>query len=371
MPNNGLFQVAPIIVTDFSWGLINAVLETFNNCTSTMYINWCFEIIFKKSESVLIASLMKCIFHLCSVHFLKLIITKVRKIKPNQDEEKDKKLQNDFIFAFTLLQNSVKIEEFSETFKHVSNIFNLKFSSAEYNDSMETIKQQLLDRNLTVIKYDEKTDNPYSKQIKIKNQKSFDHEIIIIDNDFSEDALKKISPFAIHFKKYIKQHQNSVITKPDDDKNEQNINYCPELFNIIIDYLHILPFWTGIMIEEWKLMNPNYSKILSSLLNNNPVENEFKQKKHYLFQNLPIMPSQYTSRMKFRLDALGVEKNKNEIEKVQLNKAKHSSDATEPWQERSKKRKQRSTTFYDNPNPNIFMEKNKIKNKKGKLNSIL
>ena len=168
-----------------------------------MYINWCFEIIFKKSESVLIASLMKCIFHLCSVHFLKLIITKVGKIKPNQDEEKDKQLQNDFIFAFTLLQNSVKIEEFSETFKHVSNIFNLKFSSAEYNDSMETIKQQLLDRNLTVIKYDEKTDNPYSKQIKIKNQKSFDHEIIIIDNDFSEDALKKISPLVFILKNIL------------------------------------------------------------------------------------------------------------------------------------------------------------------------
>jgi hypothetical protein len=112
IPKNGLFKVAPIIVTDFSWGLINAIMETFNNCTVTIYINWCFEIIFKKSECIILASIMKSIFQLCSVHFLKLIITKARKIKPFKDEGKDKNLQNDFIFAFTLLQNSMNIDEF-------------------------------------------------------------------------------------------------------------------------------------------------------------------------------------------------------------------------------------------------------------------
>jgi hypothetical protein len=31
IPRCELFQFAPIIVTDFSWGLINAIMETFNN----------------------------------------------------------------------------------------------------------------------------------------------------------------------------------------------------------------------------------------------------------------------------------------------------------------------------------------------------
>jgi len=46
-----LFQFAPILVTDFSWGLINAVMGTFNNCTSAISLNWCFEIIFKNQKA--------------------------------------------------------------------------------------------------------------------------------------------------------------------------------------------------------------------------------------------------------------------------------------------------------------------------------
>jgi hypothetical protein len=359
IPRNGLFQVAPIVVTDFSWGLINAVLETFNNCTATIYINWCFEIIFKESDSILLANIMKCIFQLCSVHFLKLIITKVRKIKPFADEEKNKKIQNDFIFAFTLLQNSINIEEFTVNFINVYNIFNLKYASTDYDDSTKIIKQQLLDRNLTVIKYNEIQNNSDVRELKKKNSET--HQIMIVDDDFSERALKNYSPFAIHFNKCIKQHE-VLITKNLKDKNKSQINwnYCPKLFNILLDYIHILPFWTVIMVEKWKFMNPNYSKLIASLLNNNPVENHFKQTKHCLFEALPVMPSQYTSRMKLRLDALCIENYKNELDKVQLNNAKHSSDATEPWQNRKNKRRKGSKTFYDDPNPRIFEQKDKI-----------
>ena len=92
-----------------------------------MYLNCCFEIIFKKSESVLIANLMKSIFQLCSVHFLKLIITKVRKIKPFNSKGNNQKIQNEFIFAFTLLQNSTNIEEFNDNLKHVYASNDLRF----------------------------------------------------------------------------------------------------------------------------------------------------------------------------------------------------------------------------------------------------
>jgi hypothetical protein len=64
--------------------------------------------------------------------------------------------------------------------------------------------------------------------------------------------------------------------------------------------------------------------------------------------------------MKLRLDALCIENYKNELDKVQLNNAKHSSDATEPWQNRKNKRRKGSKTFYDDPNPRIFEQKDKI-----------
>jgi hypothetical protein len=39
------FQIAPIIVTDFCWPIINAVIETFNNSSFEAYINWCADIL--------------------------------------------------------------------------------------------------------------------------------------------------------------------------------------------------------------------------------------------------------------------------------------------------------------------------------------
>jgi hypothetical protein len=64
------FQYAPIIVTDFSWGLINAVVKTLNNCNFDTYINWCADIILKKQ--IWKFNIMQSIIVLCYSHFLKM-----------------------------------------------------------------------------------------------------------------------------------------------------------------------------------------------------------------------------------------------------------------------------------------------------------
>ena len=58
--------------------------------------------------------------------------------------------------------------------------------------------------------------------------------------------------------------------------------YCPELFKIIQDKLHLLPFWTGIMIKQgvavldYKKMLISQSRIRKlTRLDNNCVENRF------------------------------------------------------------------------------------------------
>ena len=82
IPKTKSFQIAPIIVTDFCWGLINAIMTTFNNCSVDTYINWCYEILFNDcSYTVFLANVMKMIFVLCAVHFLKMVTKRVRKIK--------------------------------------------------------------------------------------------------------------------------------------------------------------------------------------------------------------------------------------------------------------------------------------------------
>jgi hypothetical protein len=63
------------------------------------------------------------------------------------------------------------------------------------------------------------------------------------------------------------------------------------------------------------------------------------------------MPSQNTSRMKNRIDALCLE---NEIENLQLKKEKHISEETEPWQPRIKTRKRRGKTFFNRSAIGLF-----------------
>ena len=60
-----------IIVTDFSWALINSVCIIFNNCPVGEYLNWCYEKLiginhFENQKKSMVMP------YLCSTHFLKL-----------------------------------------------------------------------------------------------------------------------------------------------------------------------------------------------------------------------------------------------------------------------------------------------------------
>ena len=341
------FHFAPIIVTDFSWGIINSAMETFNNCTVIVYINWCFDILFHNENSIIIANVMKTIFCLCAVHFLKLIISKVRKIKKFQSEENNKKIQNAFIFAFTLLQNATTVEDFSTNLKYVYSIFNSRHITKDYLLSEVAVKAQLINRNSTVISLENEMDEDRYKYVKSKEH------MIIIDDDFCENSLKQSSPFKIYFDKLIKQHAKNIKISEEKKENiKNNFYFCPEMFNILIDYIYIIPFWNGIILNHWKLLNPSYKSSIKARLDNNPVENHIKQIKNCLFSSLPLMPSQYTSQMKTRLNALCIENYKLDFENIKLNTQKHISDAIEPWGEKrktSRNRKQKMFSFYEKP----------------------
>jgi hypothetical protein len=179
--------------------------------------------------------------------------------------------------------------------------------------------------------------------------------VLIVDSDFPKNSLKTDSPFKVHFDKLIRMHQKEVQAKITNiDENETNFEYCPALFDILREYLYIVPFWAGVMLDYWKTLNPKYKNLIGNRLDNNPAENNFRQKKHNLFQNLSVMPSQYTSRMKNRIDVLCMENYKNEIENLQLKKEKHISEETEPWQPRIKTRKRRGKTFFNRSAIGLF-----------------
>ncbi|CAF0972658.1 unnamed protein product [Brachionus calyciflorus] len=106
-----------VIVTDFSWPLINSVLETFNRISISTYLRLCFKkIIDREKFNEEFKNMI--IPYLCSTHFIKNISKKAKKVKI------DMQTRTAFIFSFTLIQNSTSIEEKENYLLIIYNMFN-------------------------------------------------------------------------------------------------------------------------------------------------------------------------------------------------------------------------------------------------------
>ena len=211
--NKKTFRVAPIICTDFSFALLNAACNVFNNCTLEFYLKWCFEILFRKAKSISIGSCMQVIFHLCGAHFLKMVVKKVKKIKKYNEDSNDKtlvpkntrrnkNLQNLFIFSFSLLQNSIQLDDFINNFILLHHIFNEKYYSKKVSDSFSAISKQLLDRgyeNISIKKEPEENEPNYKKE----EEKYHEYSKFNSFDKNDESSLKKKSLFANYFLKLL------------------------------------------------------------------------------------------------------------------------------------------------------------------------
>jgi len=56
-----MFKVAPIVIKDFDWALINSLLMVFNTCDAIFYVNWCYDILFERTKSIKIYNRMSSI----------------------------------------------------------------------------------------------------------------------------------------------------------------------------------------------------------------------------------------------------------------------------------------------------------------------
>jgi hypothetical protein len=377
------FQIAPIIVTDFSWALLNAVCTVFNNCSIGFYIRWCFEMMFKKKKSLLIFNSMKVRLHLCGAHFLKLVIQKVKRIKKYDENVKDPnlkkhnklmniKIQKAFIFSFVLLQNSAKIDDFIENLKNVYQMFNVSHWSEKVKQSGCDIKKKLSQRNLTVLSIKLPPEEP---DLQFKNSRKEDrhHEYVKYNsnNDDDETTLKHNSPFTIYFGQILKNLEESnkdttfnpktlqsttafcfkkEAQKNAESKEKLNEYFSPQMFSIIVDYLHIMPLWTWVIIGIWQKVNIKHNSF--DRFTNNMVENWFNQLKNGILQSKQTMPSILCSKLFNKIEATYETHFKKE--NVKLNKnSKSLAYIKENWK-KSKPRHVKGYYYDGIPNRRLF-----------------
>lgn len=269
---------------DFSWALINGVLNVFNKMSIREYLDWSFRKIINNKEDKIEILPTNTRVYLCSTHFLKSLVKKTKKIdlEPN--------IRTFFIFCFTLLQNSVSIIQFNNYLLNIKNIFdnNQKTSALYY--SLSTIRIEIQNRNLDKLDFSSFENETCSINKSNECKKNIDDSPLE-----TIESIKKTSPFSSYFDNILKSFHDKITTKKIKSHGE-NVFYHPQLFALIVDQLYLLPLWTGLAIDDFK---KNYKSDLSECfktrLTNNPVENYFGLLKNRVLGKRKVFPSDFVS----------------------------------------------------------------------------
>ena len=341
------FVVPPIVVTDFSWALIIAVLEAFNNCSVISYLQWTYDVLVKYSENQQLNQLMKTRIIICQTHIFKAVVEKTNSYIENRRSidksyDKNNKIKKFFLFCFTVLQNSTCLNEFNEFIQDIYQIFCKEFSTKKTIICVEKIKMHILKRNFDIFKI---IDTQFLTKIK-----TVESNLKIYINPESNNNLKKCSPYIKHFKDII----NSI---PTEDYNIKTFNeyFSPELFNIIEEKLHLLPFWTGIMIRQCQSVQANMTYIENDCkifdatrITNNPVENRIEflknkllMKKRNLVTSEIIKPIYNDIKSKYFEYYSSNDQNSTNFNGIKSTKIKH-----EQWMDKRVKNIKREKSYY-------------------------
>lgn len=271
--------IAPFVVTDESWALINSVIRTFNQCSPLTYLNWAYNVLTKNESNYNMNSAMRTRVILCQTHFFKNVAIKSKEIVKT-----DKKKFNLFLYAFTVLQNSITIREFEKNLEYLFDIFCRKNKSEKTILALTTINAKVSERNLDIFKIHDAD---------ILNLNDHKRKNVFVMHDDDKDVIKK-SEFTEHFKSLINSFNDSVFPC----LFEENAFYCPSLFDIIRVKLHIMPLWSGVMIRQGIRVIDRYLYSESRLrektrFDNNPGEGYFCiLKTKILLDEVKVLPSE-------------------------------------------------------------------------------
>ena len=137
------FSIAPIIVTDFSFALINGAMNAINKCSLTYYIQYCYNLLVNGDNLINMTTHL----YLCSTHFLKSMIKKVKRFKMKDNGW----IINTFIYSFSLIQNSITMEEVENNMINFYNLFNSKYKNESVMYSKEALRTEIINRDLNRI----------------------------------------------------------------------------------------------------------------------------------------------------------------------------------------------------------------------------
>lgn len=160
-------EVAPFIVVDESYALINSIMSIFNGCDILAYINWTWKILNGKimkyflqdylnfrslilgdSSNMNLHCAMSTRLFICHTHLFKNMIRKCDKLLKKRKEKNSLNIKSLFQYCFTLLQNSTSLDEFTS---HLELCFKIFCSKNCAKISIEKVNNMINKRNIKLI----------------------------------------------------------------------------------------------------------------------------------------------------------------------------------------------------------------------------
>lgn len=249
------FKLPKAVVTDFSWANIVSLMKAVNNIDVIDYLNLAFQVIVENQKFSLTA--IKSMIYLCSTHFLKNIQIDTKNALKNVGSEKAKKFYNLFIGAFCVLQNSICINVFNQILKSLKIVFTSKIKNELFEINYLIVRAFILNNSVEIV--DHSCSNCKTME---KIKENDEKKIIFIENN--DVSYVKDSPFTKYFNDLLNFQLDTI-------GSTKNKYFMPKLFELITKKLHLMPFWSGVMLKHF---NINQSR-----LSNNFVEKRFQDLK--------------------------------------------------------------------------------------------
>ncbi|KAL1453548.1 hypothetical protein WDU94_009880 [Cyamophila willieti] len=290
-------RVAQHIVTDCSFAIINAVLETVNIMNLNRYLIVCYELVhsnrplqenFKRSNM--------CFIHLCNAHFIKNLVALTKKYYSSHtgsSEARPKnggpiKVRRDVVEVFCVL---IKTHSYVDIKIVIISLFHILLTpkvEASVTQAINTITEHTKNLNHIEVSFMESV--ILECEVDDGTRSESDVGELLITNDGSPQYRQ--SPFYKDVKTQFDNISNSTDSIP--SENPDNIFYNKPLANFIMKhYVHIIPLWTGVCSPT------------GITFSNSCAENWFRQTKHDIVGGKTKMrPSHFVEAMDSHVESL-------------------------------------------------------------------
>lgn len=246
-----------VVVCDFSWAIIHAIVRAMCGMDIVPYLQKCFESAKKPFKHTIVA--------ICKSHVMKAVSNQVYKLRPSKSQEA-RMARGLALYAFAFLMGTSDLETAAKVVTLMAKVFCSKYEDNVLSDSVDALTELLKDEEIEELEDEEIRSGAFRFR----------------DDDEEEtkrkDTLYSQSPFYDLFNDVVRKSLSANNPDSDSDCGESNDKENPFYIKGFVDtYLlkRYLPYYPVVSAFLLKQRDPK-----QELLCNWPVENSFNDAKN-------------------------------------------------------------------------------------------